>query len=124
MCWLTSGWRIWLSQRPLKAVKAEFREDSDKQPVGLALENVEVVMKESLLYIFSAARSSFEIIGGNASRSGTGPEGMCEMSSTADSHYPTVGTQAVGLPTFGQESSALFEKFDYLSKIYAMPRFQ
>lgn len=28
------------------------------------------------------------------------------------------------LLTFGPESSALFEKFDYLSKIYAMPRFQ
>lgn len=84
-----------MSQRLLKAAKAEFREDTDKQTVGLALKNVEMVIKESLLYIFRAARSSFEIIGGNASCSGTGPEGMCEVSSTADSHYPTAGTQAV-----------------------------
>lgn len=71
---LTSGGRIWLSQRLPKAAKAEFREDTNEQTVGMALEDVEMAMKNSLLYIFRTARSSFKRIGGRGSCNGTGPE--------------------------------------------------
>lgn len=59
MCWLTSGWEIWSSQRLPNAAKAERRKDTCKWPVEIVLADAEMVMKESLLYIFKAGRRHF-----------------------------------------------------------------
>lgn len=124
MCLLTSGCRIWLSQRLPKAAKAEFRKDTEEQTVGIALEDVEMVMKKSFLYIFRAAISSFMITGGNGSCSGTGPGEDEQHSRLGSICLLQAPRQWCLLPTFRQESSGLFESFNYLSKIYPMPRSQ
>lgn len=58
-------------------------------------------MKESLLYIFRAARSSFKVIGGNGSCTGAGQEERHEMSCAAGwgvSPHPSAGTPAMVPP--------------------------
>lgn len=58
-------------------------------------------MKESLLYIFRAARSPFKVIGGNGSCTGAGQEERHEMSCAAGwgvSPHPSAGTPAMVPP--------------------------